>query len=161
DRRRKTLIRGGTYGRYLASGHLVYLNAGTLFAVPFDLDRLETRGTPVPVQDQVAHSMGFGSAQFDCSMTPSGPGTFIYQSGTGSGLVTLQRLDAAGNTQPILAKPGNFLAPELSPDGNRTALSNNGEIWVYDPRRDTMTPLTFSGGHTYPIWSPDGRFVLF
>ena len=30
-------------------GHLVYAAAGTLRAVPFDLARLETRGTPVPV----------------------------------------------------------------------------------------------------------------
>ena len=31
------------------SGHLVYVAAGTLRAIPFDLTRLETRGTPVPV----------------------------------------------------------------------------------------------------------------
>ena len=29
-----------------ASGHLVFLRRGTLFAVPFDVDRLEIRGTP-------------------------------------------------------------------------------------------------------------------
>ena len=39
DRRRKTLQRGGTFGRYLPSGHLAYVNRGTLFAVPFDLIR--------------------------------------------------------------------------------------------------------------------------
>src|SRR5437016_10533220 len=94
-------------------------------------------------------------------MTPSGRGTFFYQSGGGSGLMNLQWLDAAGKTQPILATPGNYLSPELSPDGNRIALTNRGEIWVYDPRRDTMTPLTFGGGHSYPIWTPDGRYILF
>src|SRR4029077_20356390 len=48
DRRRKIVSRGGTNGRYLptsaGAGHLVYLNKGTLFAIPFDLDKLETRG---------------------------------------------------------------------------------------------------------------------
>jgi hypothetical protein len=39
DRRKKTLVRGGTYGRYLSSGHLLYVNRGTLFAVPFDVAR--------------------------------------------------------------------------------------------------------------------------
>jgi serine/threonine-protein kinase len=24
-----------------------------------------------------------------------------------------------------------------------------------------MTPITFGGGHSYPIWTPDGRYVLF
>ena len=45
--------RGGYFGRYLATsngaGHLIYIHQGTLFAVPFDLGRLEVRGTPVPV----------------------------------------------------------------------------------------------------------------
>ena len=52
DHRRTTLVRGGTFGRYLPSGHLVYVNQGTLFAVPFDVDRLKGLGTPAPVLDQ-------------------------------------------------------------------------------------------------------------
>ena len=55
DRRRKTLVQGSTFARYLPSGHLVYMNKGTLFAIPFDVDRLETRGTAVPVLDDVAY----------------------------------------------------------------------------------------------------------
>ena len=30
-----------------ATGHLVFLRRGALFAVPFDVERLEIRGTPV------------------------------------------------------------------------------------------------------------------
>ena len=52
DRRRKVVARGGVSARYLPtsehSGHLLYSNKGTLFAIPFDLDKLETRGTAVP-----------------------------------------------------------------------------------------------------------------
>ena len=66
DHRRKTLVRGGTFGRYLPSGHLVYVNRGTLFAVPFDVDRLEVHGTPAPVLDQVGYNADrrFGTARF-------------------------------------------------------------------------------------------------
>src|SRR5262249_9353678 len=32
----KVLVRGGFYGRYVSSGHLVYIHDGTLFAAPFD-----------------------------------------------------------------------------------------------------------------------------
>ena len=50
---------GGTSARYLptsnGTGHLVYTNRGTLFAIPFDPDRLETRGTAVPILDDVAY----------------------------------------------------------------------------------------------------------
>ena len=40
DHRRKTLVRGGTWGRYLPGGYLVYLNKGKLYAVRFDTDLL-------------------------------------------------------------------------------------------------------------------------
>ena len=131
-------MRGGTFGRYLPSGHLVYVNGGTLFAVPFDLDRLEVRGTPSPVLDQVGYNTLNGSAQFDFSQT----GTLIYRSGeAGGGLVTVQWLDAAGKTQPLLAKPGEYQRPSLSPDGSRLAIVD-ADIWVYEWQRDTMTRLT-------------------
>jgi len=158
DRRRKTLQRGGTFGRYLPSGHLIYVNRGALFSVPFDLDRLEVRGTPTPMLDQVGYNAGNGSAQLDFSQT----GTLIYRSGgAGGGLVTVQWLDAAGKTQPLLAKPDSYSSLSLSPDGNRLAISTT-DIWVYEWQRDTMTRLTFGpAASIYPIWSPDGRYILF
>jgi Tol biopolymer transport system component len=158
NHRRKTLVRGGTYGRYLPSGHLVYVNRGTLFAVPFEVDRLEMRGTPVPVLDQVSYNSTFGSAEFDFSQT----GTMIYHSGgAGSGLLTVQWLDTAGKTEPLLTKPDAYQHPSLSPDGSRLAL-NTSDIWVYEWQRDTMTRLTFGPSVSrYPIWSPDGRYIVY
>ena len=158
DHRRKTLVRGGTYGRYLPSGHLIYVNRGTLFAVPFDLDRLEVHGTPIPVLNQIGYSGANGSAQLDFSQT----GTLIYRNGgAGGGLLTVQWLDAAGKTQPLLAKPDAYLRPSLSPDGNRLAIATT-DIWVYDWQRDTMTRLTFgSTASIDPLWSPDGRYILY
>ena len=53
DHRRKTLVQGGTSPHYVATsngtGHLVYNHNGTLFAISFDLTRLETRGSAVPI----------------------------------------------------------------------------------------------------------------
>jgi hypothetical protein len=80
-RSRKTIVRGGTSARYLPSGHLVYTNGNTMFAVPFDLDTLETRGTAVPVLDDVAFDAAAGLAQFDVSRD----GTLVYRRGSGSG----------------------------------------------------------------------------
>ena len=77
----------------------------------------------------------------------------MYRSGgAGSGLVTVQWLDGAGKTQPLLAKPGFYLRPRLSPDGQRLAISvsdgSNPDIWIYEWQRDTMTRLTFGGDLT-------------
>ena len=50
---RKIVQRDGYYGRYLPSGHLVYMHQGTLFGGPFDLKRLEMSAQPVPVLEGV------------------------------------------------------------------------------------------------------------
>ena len=162
DKSRKTLVRGGTYNRYLPSGHLLYVNRGTLFAVPFDADRLEVHGTPAPVLDQIAYNAQLGSAQLDFSRT----GTLIYRSGeAGSGLLTVAWLDGGGNVQPLLAKPGAYVNPSLSPDGQRLAVNivegSGTNIWVYDWQRDTKTRLTFTGNADGAVWSPDGRYIAF
>jgi Tol biopolymer transport system component/tRNA A-37 threonylcarbamoyl transferase component Bud32 len=157
DRRPRILQRGSIYGRYTPDGHLVYLSNGTLFAVPFDLDRLEVSGTPAPVLSEVAHNSVYGSAEFDFSST----GTLVYRSGGGGGLSTVQWLDSTGKTQPLLSRPGAYLALRLSPDGDRLALTSAGDIWVYDWKRDAMTPLTFGGAHSNSVWSPDGRYIVF
>jgi serine/threonine-protein kinase len=162
DRRRKTLVRRGTFGRYLPGGHLVYVSRGTLFAVPFDVDRLEVHGTPVPVLDQVDYNVRLGSAQLDFSRT----GTLIYRSGrAGAGLSTVAWLDSAGKVQPLPARPGAYANTALSPDGQRLAVevteASGTNIQVYDWQRDTMTQLTFTGKASHEVWSPDGRYIAF
>ena len=150
DRHRKTVSRGGTSPRYLATsngtGHLVYLNKATLFAIPFDLDKLETRGTALPILDDVASNSLLGTAQVSFSRS----GTLVYRRGGGdAGLVTVAWLDSAGKTQPLLAKPGAYWNLRLSPDGQRLAMEvtegSGTDIWIYDWQRDTMTRLTFDG----------------
>ena len=73
---RKVVYQGGSYGRYATTGHLLFVNRGTLFAIPFDLDSLETRGAPVPVLQKVATSPSEGGAQYDFSAT----GRLVYGS---------------------------------------------------------------------------------
>jgi serine/threonine-protein kinase len=159
DGRRKTLVRGGTYGRYLPSGHLVYVNRGTLFAVPFDPGKLEVHGTPTPVLGDVGYSPHSGSAQLDFLGAGSAPGTIVYRpGGAGIAVVMVNWLDADGKFRPLIAKAGVYAMPRLSLDGERLALTANANISVYDPRRDTLTPV---GAGTNPVWSPDGVFIVY
>ena len=169
DRRTKIVQRGGTFGRYIAvskrAGYLIYVNNGTLFAAPFDPNALEVRGSPVPVLDRIAYSPVWGSAQLDISGSP-GPGTFLYRIGEAAGrLSTILWLDQAGKNQPLLAKPGAYLTPRLSPDAHRVAVTvregPNADLWTYELQRDTMTRLTFGGLNQNPQWSPDGRYIVF
>jgi dipeptidyl aminopeptidase/acylaminoacyl peptidase len=163
DHRRKTQVRGGTFGRYLPGGYLVYVSKSTLFAVPFDPEKLEVRGTPVPALEEVAYAPEYGSSRFAFSRD----GTLVYQSGRNSGgLVTVQWMDEAGTLKPLLAKPGAYQRPRLSPDGRRLAINirdaKSSDIWVYEVERDTITRLTFGGGFSIgPMWSPDGQYILY
>lgn len=157
DHHRKMLQRGATWGRYLPDGLLVYINNGTLLARVFDPEQLEVHGAPVPVLDAIAYSTESGFAQIDISRT----GALVYRSGgVGTGLATVQLLDGSGNAQPLLGTPGNYFCPTLSPDGKRLALTLDGDIWVYDLNRETMTRLTSGGGYTSLLWSPDGQYIV-
>ena len=62
----KVVRRGGSYGRYLPSGHLIYFRQGALYGVPFDLGRLETHGTPALLLEDLAdpESPTFGLVSF-------------------------------------------------------------------------------------------------
>ena len=73
-------------------------------------------------------------------------------------------MDADGKSQPLLDKPGLFVNPNFSPEGERLAVANDDSksgIWVYDIRRDTLSPLTGERNGTNPVWTPDGRYVVY
>jgi Tol biopolymer transport system component/predicted Ser/Thr protein kinase len=154
---RRELV-GGASPTYSPTGHLLYVQGGTLTAVPFDLKRLTVAGSPVPVVENVTQSIVTGTAQYSLSRT----GTLIYFSG---GVQGVQRklvwVDRKGAEQPVPAPPHGYRTPRISPDGRRIAVAGvDADIWLYDLSRDSLTRLTFKGG-VVPAWSPDGKHVTF
>ena len=77
----RELLPNGTYGRYLPSGHLLYVDRGTLLAAPFDVATLSLTGTPARVLDGVVTSPSFGFAQ----LAVANDGTLVYERTRGSG----------------------------------------------------------------------------
>jgi Tol biopolymer transport system component len=159
---RKVVQRGGYHGRYLLSGHLAYIHDGTLFAVPFDLERLEVTGQPVPALEGVTSNAITGGAQFSVSAS----GTLIYLPGPSIGAGTpLHWMDQQGNTTPMRAWLANWLNPRFSPEGGRLAMeirAGTSDIWVYEWARDTLTRLTSDPVRAMnPVWTPDGRRIVF
>ena len=158
---RRVLVLGGTYPSYVPTGHLVYVREGQMMAVPFDLKRLEVTGAPLPVAEAVRQS-GTGAAQFGLSAL----GSLVYVPGVpgrpeGN---TLVWVDRKGDFQPLAAPPRVYFNPRLSPDSRQIAVTVQGlkaDVWVYDIPRSTMTRLTFEGDNSAPLWTPDGKRILF
>ena len=122
-----------------SEAHLVYAAAGTLRAVPFDLARLETRGTPVPVVPDVVTTVKGG-----VDAVVAGDGTLAYVSGSVEGTPrTLVWVDRQGLETPIPAPPRPYLLPALSPDGTRVAVFANDQeqdLWLWDLGRTDAHP---------------------
>ena len=103
--------RGGYYGRYLPSGHLVFVHQGVLYGVRFDPARLEVRGAPVPLLEDLAANPATGGGQFDFSST----GTFVYAAGKNAAQAwQVAWLDSSGKMRPLLAAPGAYMWPRFS-----------------------------------------------
>ena len=160
---RKVLIEGGRDARYLPTGHLVYVLDGTLLAVPFDVRSLELSGgpVPVPVAEGIMTASPTGAAQFSVSDT----GSLVYVGGGGGTERKLVWVDRLGKQEALTAAPRAYNNARISPDGSRVALDvrdQEDDIWIWDFARETLTRLTFaSGRERVPIWTPDGKRVVF
>ena len=140
----KVVVQGGYHARFVGSGHLVYVNQSTLFAIPFDLSKLETTGMAAPVVEQISSSTDNGGAHFSIS----GTGRLIYLTGEATqNEYSVVSVDRDGQQTPLLDDLREFSEPDFSPDGSRLVFSipsdQNWDIWVYDLVRKVPTRLTF------------------
>ncbi len=168
---RTRLLKDAIDARYVPTGHLVFMRLGVLYAVPFDPERLALRGPEAPILEGVTQGLisanandATGAGQF--AISPAGTLAWI------SGPVAIQRqqqvvtVNQRGQVTPLsLPVRSHNLALRLSPDGRRLALSvrtlTSDSLWVYDLERGAGLPLTQEGEAGWPLWSPDGRYVLF
>ncbi len=166
----------GHHARYLPTGHIVFtvgnnimdIGGHNLFAIPFDLDRLEVTGGQVPLVENIRGPYGIHYAISDSGTLVYIPGTLgADPSETG---VTPQRtlvwVDRKGNEIQLSASSNNYQDLKVSPDGSKVAVSiatgGNQDIWIWNLSRETMTRLTFDESEdSAPIWTPDGQRIVF
>ena len=160
----KVVVSSAYYGRYVESGHLLYIQQGTLFAVPFDPVRLETTGPAVPAIEGLSSSASSGGAQVDVSRE----GTLAYVPGGVSTNLTnpIDWIARDGKTSALRAAQSRWANPRFSPDGQKIAMDisdgKQRDVWVYDWARDNLRQLTFDASDdTWPVWTPDGKRIVF
>jgi len=156
------LAQTGTQPRYAATGHLLFVQHGTLMAAPFNARRLALTGTAIPAVEDVMESATTGAAQYSISAT----GTLVYLAG---GVVASQSrlvwVSRKGEEQVLTVGPHDYEFPRISPDGRRVAVTiaeEEQQIWVHDISKDTLTRLTFEGNsNSNPTWYPNGTRIAF
>jgi len=164
---RHVVVSGGTDGRWVSTGHVVYHRDGSLFAIRFDPNEPEEQSQPIGVQSGVSSSANntTGAAHFDVSEF----GTLVFvPSGTATpeAFVTV---DTTGADQRVIGsaeRPGRVWLPRFSPDGNKVAYifaeeSGTKDIWILDPQRETNAQLTSEGGVDSLAWSTDGDWIYY
>jgi serine/threonine-protein kinase len=157
------VLKGGTAGRYVPTGHLVFANDGAIFAAPFDLRRLEVTGPALPVMQDVRMARtSTGAVQFCFSAN----GTAAYISPHDVPVkASLLWVDRAGTVVPVSPVQRAFSDPYLSPDGRFVVVvvyeRNSADLWLLDIDRQTWTPLTAGKDNIEPLWSLDGARIFF
>jgi serine/threonine-protein kinase len=168
-RRWQVLLDDAADARYAATGHLAFLREGTLMVVPFNSDKLQVTGQPVPAVANIAQALNTTDSRQDTAAGQFGistSGSLVYASG---GIRPDQEnslvwVDNRGKTEPIVSFKAPFFATRLSPDGRRiaySALGMVGHIWIHDLDRGTATKLTTEGMSEWAQWTPDGRRLAF
>ncbi len=153
-------LRGG-YPRYVTGGYLVFERPDGLFAVAFDLQRLEVTGSPFPVLQALASPVN-GVAAVAVSET----GSLVYVP-AGATIGNLAWVDRKGVLEAVGAPARDYFPRiQLSPEGKRVVVviqeGGSRDAWVYDIPRGALTRLTFGeGDNSSPVLSPDGQRIAF
>jgi Tol biopolymer transport system component len=159
----KLLLHARSNAAY-ASGHLLYTRDRVLLAHPFDPERLELTGDPVPIAQGLQYEHPFFRALFSVSDA----GTLAYRGGAVERKSSLAWIDRHGQQISSIGEPANFESVELSPDETKAAVAivdpdiGTGDIWVYDLSREVATRFSFGRlDENFPVWSPDGSRIVF
>ncbi|MHC4594138.1 MAG: protein kinase domain-containing protein [Planctomycetota bacterium] len=162
---RQVVLDAGEFGRYLPSGHLIFVQNGALFGARFDLKGLTLYGNPVPLLQRVKYNPSNGATQLTCSNT----GILAYIPAASSDR-ELVWVDDRGLVEPLGAPHRAYDGLSLAPDGTHIALSIesqypnpyvNADIWLYDITRATLTQLTFNGMSIVPRWLGNSRQLTY
>jgi eukaryotic-like serine/threonine-protein kinase len=145
-----------------STGQVLFLRNGTLLTQPFQPERLQLVGEPVPVADRVGSYLAFGFFSISAN------GILAYR--TRSQDFQLTWLDRQGKALSRVGEPGPYTSLAVSPDGTRAVVSRNNvfqgtaawNLWLLDLARGTSKRFTSAvGRNDYPVWSPDGSRIVF
>ena len=144
-------------------GMLLYVRQGTLLAQPFDAERSQLAGEPLPIAQNVIYFGPSAQASFSVSET----GVLVYQGGWP--ISELHWYDRAGRQVGTLGQPAPYVGTvRISPDGRHVAAgiwapaSGAPDLWLFSTDGRESRRLTYPpAAHSRAVWSPDGNRLAF
>ncbi len=136
--------------------------SGSLLAIPFDRKRLRPAGPAITIARDVAQPDAFAARS-----GVSRSGAIVYTQGGGALRRDLLIVSRSGQVSRIPGTPRIFANPRISPDGRRLAIGIGDpttlthDVWVVDLTQYTWSRLTTDGLSNRPIWTPDGRRIIY
>ena len=159
---RKVVLEGSSRAVAISSGTLLFARDGSLFSVPFDLEKLEVTGNPHVALQEVLTIVASGAVQF--AVSDSGALAYI-PGGMTTEIFDLVWVTAEGQRETASERPGFYSQAALSPQGDRVALmiptDDKQDLWILDLERQTSSRLTFVASNSDPVWTNDGKKVIF
>ena len=145
-------------------GTLVYYRDGALMAQRFNVDAERLDGEPMPVFDGVSYVPA--SIQAGFRVSADGRVVIVEQAGANDSRLTW--FSRTGANVGTLGPPADYLQPRISPAGDRVAFTKpdpetgNRDIWYTETTRNVTSRLTLHVANDwYPVWSPDGKQLIF
>jgi eukaryotic-like serine/threonine-protein kinase len=156
----RRLVAADYKAAYVDPGYLLFVRGDALLAQPFDTKRLELTGEPAVVAEGIWKFQGAAQVSFSATRTVL---AYINASLTQTQLAWFDR---TGRPLGAIGPASENGAPQISPDGSRVASergdSTGTDVWVTNLKDGAANRLTFApGGAGQPVWSGDGRRVLF
>jgi Tol biopolymer transport system component len=147
--------------KYSTTGHILFIRDLTLYAQPFDADRMQMKGDAFPVAEQVTSNPSGGSAAFSVSRN----GGIAYRTtGSSTSGSQLAFFDRSGKQLGLAGPPDEYLNPELSPDCKFVAFNRGrpNDVWILDLEKNLPSRLrTKPDTRTRPLWGRNGRMIMF
>ena len=157
-----TVARENSAGHYVAPGYLAFVRENNLMVQPIDEESLQVTGEAVPIAEKIS----FNPARWAGAFAFSDTGLLVFQRGEAAPKSRLTWFGLDGTRLGTVGEPASFFDIAISPDGLRAAATIRGEgsaldIWTVDLSRGPASRFTFGAGSHSPLWSPDGRHVVY